>query len=212
MAETAASRERTPAENDKRAQILEGARQVFFAHGFNGASMSEIALAAGVSKGTLYVYFENKERLFAGLVEEHSRLIGESTLKLDPEDADIRGALTKTGLDYMKVLAQPGHIAWLRTVIGAAEKFPELGQVFINSGPRRAVQKLSDWFRVRISRGQLKIDNVEVAAWQFMMMIQGPLIMPMLYGGETRPSPARIGEVVKQAVDAFLAAYAKKAA
>lgn len=210
MADAAISRERAGTEGDKRAQILQGARQVFFAQGFDGASMSEIALAAGVSKGTLYVYFENKERLFAALVDDHSRQIGESTLKLDPDDSDVRGALLKTGLDYMKVLAQPDHIAWLRTVIGAAEKFPELGQVFIDSGPRRAVEKLSDWFRARISRGQLKIENVEIAAWQFMMMIQGPLMMPMLYGGEARPSSARINEVVKQAVDAFLAAYARK--
>jgi len=210
MAEAAASKDRPGSDNDKRAQILGGARQIFFAQGFDGASMSEIALAAGVSKGTLYVYFENKERLFAALVEEHSRLIGESSLRLDPDDGDVRGALVKTGLDYMKVLAQPGHIAWLRTVIGAAEKFPELGQIFIDSGPRRAVAKLSDWFRARISRGQLKIENVEIAAWQFMMMIQGPLLMPMLYGGEARPSQTRIDEVVKQAVDVFLAAYARK--
>ncbi|MBK8007230.1 MAG: TetR/AcrR family transcriptional regulator [Rhizobiales bacterium] len=207
MPESAALR---PAENDKRAQILEGAGKVFFARGFDGASMSDIAAAAGVSKGTLYVYFENKERLFAALVEEHSREIGESGLRLDPTDTDLRGALTKTARAYLEVLAQPDHVAWLRTVIGAAEKFPELGQTFVDSGPRRAAQKLSDWFRAHISRGRLKIDNVEIAAWQFMMMIQGPILVPMLYGGEARPSSARIEEVVKQSVDTFLAAYAKK--
>jgi AcrR family transcriptional regulator len=41
----------------KREQILNGAREVFFALGFEGASMNEIAKAAGVSKGTLYSYF-----------------------------------------------------------------------------------------------------------------------------------------------------------
>lgn len=212
MAEPAVARDRTGTESDKRAQILEGARQIFFAKGFDGASMSEIALAAGVSKGTLYVYFENKERLFAALVEEHSRQIGESTLKLDPEADDLRGALLKIGRDYLNVLAQPDHVAWLRTVIGASEKFPELGQVFVDSGPRRAAKKLADWFRTFITRGQLKIDNVEIAAWQFTMMIQGPIMVPMLYGGEARPSPARIEEVVKQSVEMFLAAYGRKPA
>jgi AcrR family transcriptional regulator len=208
MAESAALR--TPAETDKRSQVLEGARQVFFARGFDGASMSDIAGAAGVSKGTLYVYFENKERLFAALVEEHSRMIGESTLQLDPADDDVRGALVKTARAYLGVLAQPDHVAWLRTVIGAAEKFPELGQTFVDSGPRRAAQKLSDWFRAHISRGRLKIDNVEIAAWQFMMMIQGPILVPMLYGGEARPSTARIEEVITQSVEVFLSAYARK--
>ncbi len=211
MSETAATREKIAPESDKRSQILEGARQVFFAHGFNGASMSEIALAAGVSKGTLYVYFENKERLFAALVEAHSQRIGETTLKLDSENEDVRDVLMRTGRDYINVLAQPDHVAWLRTVIGASEKFPELGQVFVDSGPRRAAKKLADWFRDRISRRQLQIDNVEIAAWQFTMMIQGPILVPMLYGGEARPSPARIDEVVKQSVEMFLAAYGRKA-
>lgn len=207
---TVRDREESPrarAEADKRAQILEGARQVFFAHGFNGASMSDIAQAAGVSKGTLYVYFENKERLFAALVEEQSRKVGETTLQLDLDDRDVRGVLVRIGQGYMSVLAQAEHVAWLRAVIGAAEKFPELGQIFVDSGPRRGTQLLSTWLRARIADGLLKIDNVEIAAWQFMMMIQGPILVPMLYGGEARPSSARIDEVIAQAVEVFLSAY-----
>ena len=42
----------------KRRQIMEGARTVFLAAGFDGASMNDIARVAGVSKGTLYVYFD----------------------------------------------------------------------------------------------------------------------------------------------------------
>ncbi|HVG49092.1 MAG TPA: helix-turn-helix domain-containing protein, partial [Rubellimicrobium sp.] len=44
----------------KRDQILEGARQVFMEQGYDAASMNDICRAAGVSKGTLYVYFANK--------------------------------------------------------------------------------------------------------------------------------------------------------
>ncbi len=51
-------------DNSKRRQILEGARKVFMDLGFDGASMGEIARVAGVSKGTLYVYFADKCRLF----------------------------------------------------------------------------------------------------------------------------------------------------
>ncbi len=55
-------------DSSKRRQILDGARKVFMDLGFDGASMGEIARSAGVSKGTLYVYFDDKNRLFgAGL-------------------------------------------------------------------------------------------------------------------------------------------------
>ena len=52
----------------KRRQILEGARRLFLSKGFDAASMGDIAREAGVSKGTLYVYFDNKEVLFTALV------------------------------------------------------------------------------------------------------------------------------------------------
>ncbi|MGZ3329359.1 MAG: TetR/AcrR family transcriptional regulator, partial [Xanthobacteraceae bacterium] len=50
----------------KRASIVGGAKDVFLRHGFEGASMDEIAAAAGVSKMTVYRYFRSKEQLFAG--------------------------------------------------------------------------------------------------------------------------------------------------
>ena len=43
---------------------------MFLARGFDAASMGDIARAAGVSKGTLYVYFKNKEELFTAIVHE----------------------------------------------------------------------------------------------------------------------------------------------
>ena len=59
-----------PEDGAKRRQIMDGASAVFLAQGFDAASMGEIARAAGVSKGTLYVYFENKEQLFEATVHQ----------------------------------------------------------------------------------------------------------------------------------------------
>jgi AcrR family transcriptional regulator len=56
-------------EDGKRRQILDGAMHVFLDKGFDAASMSEIARAAGVSKGTLYVYFADKQTLFDAIVQ-----------------------------------------------------------------------------------------------------------------------------------------------
>src|SRR4029079_17432894 len=77
----------------KRQQILAGARKVFHENGFDAASMHDIARAAGVSKGTLYVYFENKERLFLDLVAEEKRADLWPIMSLDHEDHDIATVL-----------------------------------------------------------------------------------------------------------------------
>ena len=51
----------------KRRQVMEGARTIFLSEGFDGASMNDIARAAGVSKGTLYVYFDFEGAIVRGV-------------------------------------------------------------------------------------------------------------------------------------------------
>src|SRR5215467_1970385 len=83
-------------DSSKRRQILDGARKVFMDLGFDGASMGEIARSAGVSKGTLYVYFADKNRLFEAIVEEETLEQGKVTFNLDPE-RDVTTTLTEFG-------------------------------------------------------------------------------------------------------------------
>src|SRR5271155_6011950 len=75
----------------KRRQIVQGARAIFLAQGFDAASMSDIARSAGVSKGTLYVYFTNKEQLFEAIVHQECLVHAETTFDLDPTDRDVGG-------------------------------------------------------------------------------------------------------------------------
>ena len=72
-------------DSSKRRQILDGARTVFMDLGFDGASMGEIARAAGVSKGTLYVYFADKSPLFAAIVEQEMLEQGKVAFNFAPD-------------------------------------------------------------------------------------------------------------------------------
>ncbi|GJE45221.1 HTH-type transcriptional regulator BetI [Methylobacterium soli] len=118
---------RPGAESDKRRQILDGARAVFLAAGFDGASMGEIAKTSGVSKGTLYVYFDSKESLFEALTLEEKRGLAEAMFRLDADDPDVRAVLTRLGQTYLVEMMRPEHVAVIRMVIGATEKFPRFG-------------------------------------------------------------------------------------
>ena len=73
----------TRGDSAKRRQIIAGARALFLAQGFDGASMDAIARKAGVSKGTLYVYFESKEQLFEAIVEDERGAQAEQIFALD---------------------------------------------------------------------------------------------------------------------------------
>jgi AcrR family transcriptional regulator len=74
---------RSREDSAKRRQIIEGARAVFLPQGFDAASMGEIARKAGVSKGTLYVYFKSKEDLFEAIAEEQCSQQAEQVFELD---------------------------------------------------------------------------------------------------------------------------------
>src|ERR1051325_1065874 len=94
-------------DSSKRRQILDGARKVFMDLGFDGASMNEIARSAGVSKGTLYVYFADKNRLFEAIVEDEALEQGKLAINLDPA-RDVETTLREFGRTYMELLCRPG--------------------------------------------------------------------------------------------------------
>src|SRR3984893_12270677 len=116
-------------DSSKRRQILDGARKVFMDLGFDGASMGEIARSAGVSKGTLYVYFADKNRLFEAIVEEEALEQGQVAFNFDPA-RDVTTTLMDFGKAYIQILCRPGGGSALRTVMAIAERMPEVGSRF----------------------------------------------------------------------------------
>src|SRR5881628_1996914 len=102
-------------ESSKRRQILDGARRLFLDLGFDGASMGEIARAAGVSKGTLYVYFTDKSALFEAILEEEALEHGQVAFNFDPL-RDAETTLRDFGLAYIRLLCRPGGGSAIRTV------------------------------------------------------------------------------------------------
>src|SRR5215467_264199 len=87
----------------KRQQIMEGARRLFLAQGFDAASMNAIAQEAGVSKGTLYVYFSSKEALFEAIVERQIEEQAAQIFMLDA-DEDVEEVLTRLGHELVRFL------------------------------------------------------------------------------------------------------------
>ena len=140
-------------DSSKRRQILEGARKVFMDLGFDGASMGEIARAAGVSKGTLYVYFADKSRLFEAIVEEETLAQGKVTFNFDPE-RDVTTTLTEFGQAYIQMLCRPGGGSATRTVMAIAERMPEVGRRFYNNVVAHTIARLAAYLEARTRSGR----------------------------------------------------------
>ena len=175
----------------KRRQILAGASKVFMDLGFDGASMGEIARAAGVSKGTLYVYFADKSRL---------------SFNFDPA-RDVPTTLRDFGQNYIQLICRPGGGSAIRTVMAIAERMPDVGRRYYENVLEKTINSLAHYLETHAAANDVAIEDCQLAASQFMMMCQASLFLPFIFQAAPAPSVERIAEVVESATQMFLAKY-----
>jgi len=193
-------------DSSKRRQILDGARRVFLDLGFDGASMGEIARAAGVSKGTLYVYFTDKSRLFEAIVEQEALAQGEIAFSFDPAH-EVATTLREFGCAYIELICRPGGASAIRTVMAIAERMPELGRRYYERVLDKTINRLASCLDPHVVSGELVVEDRQLAASQFLMMCQASLFLPFIFQAAPAPSRERIEQVVDSATRMFLAAY-----
>lgn len=191
----------------KRLQILDGAERVFLAEGYEGASMSSIARAAGVSKGTLYVYFTNKEALFSEFIEVQCRAQTDTLYDGLRAGGSVEDLLREFGRQFVRFKVGDKAHAIERLIIGEASKFPELGRAFYEAGPKRGLARLAEFLRARVETGELDIDDPLLAADQFLGLCFADLILKRRMSVIETATPQRIAYIVDHAVDVFLKAY-----
>ena len=200
--------EMMPEHNAKCRQIFDGARQVFLAEGFDGASMNDIARAAGVSKGTLYVYFASKEALFEALIRYDRSRQAEQLCQFDANDHNVRSVLVRFGTLLAQTMTQPNHIAHTRTVMGVVPKFPQIGRAFYEAGPMIALQRLASYLEAQSRSGVLlDIGDTELAAQQFVELCKASNYTKLMLGMMEQPTLADIQTGIGKAMDAFFKIY-----
>jgi AcrR family transcriptional regulator len=212
MAQTLAIERPPEATEDtaKRRQIVDGARTVFMARGFDAASMGDIAKAAGVSKGTLYVYFKDKDELFSAIVGQECTFQAEGVFEFDHSDRDVEAALLKHGKAFAQKICDPQRQSSLRAVIAIADRMPDLGRKVYETGPAVGIARMAAYLKAQVEAGVLAIDDCEVAAAQFIESCHATMFKPVLFNFAPPPTPERIAHVVGIAVRTFLAAYRVK--
>ncbi|QPC89597.1 TetR/AcrR family transcriptional regulator [Mesorhizobium sp. INR15] len=192
----------------KRSQIIDGARRVFIEKGFEAASMNDITREAGVSKGTIYVYFANKEELFEALIEEERGTIFKNMYDVLDHADDLREIMVGFGKVLSAKITSERVVMAQRTVIGASERMPELGARFYERGPKRGHDKFVAFLNTAIERGLLEIADVDLAAYQFTELCLAGFFRQCIFAYRTEaPNMAEIEHVVRSGVDMFLKAY-----
>jgi AcrR family transcriptional regulator len=199
----------TAASNDnldtaKRQQILDGARQCFLAQGFDGASMNDIVRASSVSKGTIYSYFPSKEKLFEALIYQDRRRQAEQVIVIEGADRPLDQVLYDLGLRMVSLFTADESLSYVRTVIAISGKFPEIGRSFYEAGPAYAIAKIAMFFKSKMDEGLLQKGDPELAAMQFIELVQCGSVKPRLFASVPASGSRNAEDMVRAGVTLFL--------
>ncbi|MGO4854467.1 TetR/AcrR family transcriptional regulator C-terminal domain-containing protein [Phaeovulum sp. W22_SRMD_FR3] len=208
-----ASAGRCPAGEDptKRQQIMAGAEKVFTTLGFDGASMSDISREAGVSKGTLYVYFQGKEDLFAALIEQEREDLLRGTADLLKGEGAVADKLLRYGQRLAGILCSDKVIRAHRIVLGICERMPEMGVNFYEGGANRGIGALQAYLEREVAAGTLVIADTRRAAAQFIDLCNSGLFKSRLFGARSEaPTAEECAHVVGSAVEMFMSYYGRR--
>ncbi|MBV7395532.1 TetR/AcrR family transcriptional regulator [Mameliella sediminis] len=188
-------------------QVIDGAREIFMRDGFEGASVDEIAREAGVSKATLYSYFPDKRLLFIEVASAQCcRQADEALLSMDMTRPP-REVLCETGHKFLSFLYSEMGQRIFRICVAEADRFPELGQQFYQSGPAIMRKVMTDYLQAAQERGELRIEDSDLAADQFAELCKADLWSKAIFGIQSSFSDAEIARVVDGAVETFMARY-----
>lgn len=194
----------------KFAQVLAGARQVFMADGFSGASVDDIAKAAGVSKATLYSYFPDKRLLFIEVANNECNRQADEAVELTNFDRPPQEMLTLAARKMIRILTSPFSQRVFRICVAEADRFPELGQAFYQSGPMLGRARMSEYLQCACNKGEFVIEDMDLAADQFIELCKTDVFARMVFGIQTEFSDAEMDRIADGAVEMFMARYSNK--
>jgi AcrR family transcriptional regulator len=168
----------TRRKNERPGEILDAALRVFAEKGFASARMDDIARAAGVTKGTIYLYFENKEAVFKSLVLD---LVGDALGAVETQfiayDGPVRDLLRFVLLNVAKLMLQSDRIALPKIIIAEAGNFPELARFYRTEAIDKGIGLLTRLMERGIARGEFR----PLAPDHMVRLLIAPMLMSAIW-------------------------------
>ena len=171
--------------------------EVFAEKGFAAAKLDEIARRAGVSKGTLYLYFQDKADLFRAVIRD----------TVAPRVAAVRDLADKLELPFAQIVPlflsnfaemttrlPVGAVA--KIVIGESRNFPDLAKVWHDQVASGALSALEQLIKRAQDRGEVRPGDARLMAFSLM----GPMLMGVLWKATLEPAGGQPLDLAKLAV------------
>ena len=165
-------------------EILDSALQLFTEKGFSATRMIDVARVAGISKGTLYLYFDNKEAIFHEVVKQRI------SPQLDQVEAML-GGFEGSQADLLKQLINAWWLGIACTSLSAIPKiivsesgnFPELAEFFTRNVVTRSRKLFTQVIQQGMNSGEFRLYDAQTVA----RLVVAPLVQATIWMHSLKP-------------------------
>jgi AcrR family transcriptional regulator len=198
---------------EKRVSIIDAAACVFCREGFGGTNIDMIAAQANVSRQTIYNHHGDKEKLFRAVVREVTERINagifETLATFPDKPVDLQADLSTFAVRLMRNCICNRDGKFLRKLIQSeGDRYPDLFADWRDNGPARVWSALAARLARLALAGHLELDDPDLAARQFLALINADLQIALLLGDDI--APEELARSADNAVRTFLCAFARR--
>src|SRR6266496_1612730 len=151
--------------NARPEEIISAALEVFADRGFAATKLEDVARRAGVTKGTIYLYFENKEALFKAVVRETIvPVIAQGEALARSFTGSARELLEQLVREYWRLVGETALAGIPKLMMAEAATFPELTRFYYDEVVTRGHRLMAGVIERGIESGEFRPVDVKVAA------------------------------------------------
>ena len=155
-------------------ELLAAAIDLFVEHGFAATRLEDVARRAGVSKGTLYLYFTNKEELFKAVVRESILpFLGKAELSVAEFEGHSAELLRSVVMNWSRQIGQSKASGLGKLMLAEAVNFPELARFYREEVMSRTVRMISSILERGVKRGEFRSFDIT----QMTQVLIAPMMM-----------------------------------
>lgn len=164
-------------------EVLDAALALFTAQGYSGTTMDQVARAAGISKGAVYLYFPSKQDLLQGLVRRAVLPLADQAISgLIPAGGDAAAQLARVVRQIAAGLGAPGGLGVPKLILREAPLVPELAQMYREAVLARVIPALAGLIRAGMAAGQFRPVDPELTVRSVIGPIFIHLILDQIFG------------------------------
>ena len=164
---------------ERRQAILAAALQEFSARGFAAARLDDVADAAGIAKGTIYLYFRDKEALFQDLIRSEMSPVVATFETALAVDLPVRAVAERAVELFVREIYGTSRKDIIRLIISEGPRFPQLADFYYREVLSRIIAAVRALLRRALERGELRND----AIIRFPQLLGAPGIVAIIWSG-----------------------------